>query len=981
MRPAGRIAGELALLLMGFSQAAPAAVGDYLGKPVAAVRLVIEGRDTTEPALAQMVATQVGRPLSMADVRESLTHLFSLGRFEDVRVDAALADNAVTLRYELSPIHPVSKIEFAGTLHAPGVDQGQLRRAVVDRFGVSPPLGRAAELAGIVAETLRERGYLHAVVTPRADIAHRPERATLVFTVEPQSRTRVGTIDIDGTPAAPRTRLLDQLRLATGAPYERVALNARIDRYLEGRRAQGYYEAKLVPTVRLADDDRVANITLAVDSGPLVHVAFAGDPLPSDRRAELVPVEREGSADEDVLEDSSNRIEEFLRAQGYRDAAAPHTREQSSSDLLITFTVSKGPLYRVSRVEISGNPSLPLSEFEPSLRLRDAQPFSAAKLDADVSTIQDLYHRLGFSAAKVQAGLELELGGTRATQVPVLVRIVINEGVRTTIGSVRFAGNQSTSETTLSEGLNLQPGRPFVPALLGIDRDQIQRQLANRGYQNATVDAQPQFSQDGTRADILFTVHEGPQIFVDHVLIVGNVRTSTGTIERELQLKPGDPVGLDAVNESQRRLSALGLFRRARITELAHGDETRRDLLVTIEEAPATTVGYGGGVEGRLRVVRRAEDGGVAAQRLEFAPRAFFEIGRRNLFGKNRSINVFSSISLHPKDSPFFAEQANPSSDTGYGLTEYRVQGTFREPRVFNTAFDAFVTATVEQQIRSSFNFARRSASAEVARRLTRAVSVSGSYQIQRTDVFDENVSESDQLLIDRTFTQVLLSSFSTSLIRDTRDDAVEPGAGKYLSVNGQLAARRIGSEVGFAKSFFTAQAFRTVPHTNRIVLAGNARLGLATGFPQETRDGLPLIDEEGQPVRDLPQSERFYAGGDTTVRGFALDTLGTRHVPALQSDTIDKDGFPRGGNGLVIFNGELRVPVRRILTVVGFVDTGNVFKRAADLDLLELRTAVGGGVRYKSPVGPIRVDLGFKVHRQANEGLTAWFITFGQAF
>ena len=981
MRVAGRIAGGLALLLIGFSQAAHAAVGDYLGKPVAAVRLVIEGRDTTEPALTQIVETRVGRPLSMADVRESITHLFSLGRFEDVRVDAALAGNGVTLRYELSPIHPVSKIEFAGALHAPGVDQGQLRRAMVDRYGVSPPLGRAAELAGIVAETLRQRGYLHASVTPRADIAHAPERATLVFTVEPHSRTRVGTIDIDGTPAVLRPQLLEQLRLATGTPYERDALSARIDKYLERRRAQGYYEVKLVPTVRFADDDRVANITLAVDPGPRVHVAFAGDPLPSDRRTELVPVEREGSADEDVLEDSSNRIEEFLRTQGYRDAAAPHTREESNGDLLITFTVRKGPLYRVSRVEISGNPSLPLSEFEPSLRLRDAQLFSAAKLDVDVSTIQDLYHRLGFAAAKAQADLELDLVGPGATQVLVLVRIVISEGVRTTIGSVRFAGNESASETTLGEALALRPGRPFVPAQLAVDRDEIQRQLANRGYQNATVDAQPQFSQDGTRADILFTVHEGPKIFVDHVLIVGNVRTSTGTIERELQLKPGDPLGLEAVNESQRRLSALGLFRRARITELAHGDETRRDLLVTIEEAPATTVGYGGGVEGRLRVVRRAEDGGVAAQRLEFAPRAFFEIGRRNLFGKNRSINLFSSISLHPKDSPFFAGQASPSSDTGYGLTEYRVQGTFREPRVFNTAFDAFVTATLEQQIRSSFNFARRSASAEVARRLTRAMSVSGSYQIQRTDVFDENVSPADQLLIDRTFAQVLLSSFSTSLIRDTRDDAVEPGAGEYFSANGQLAARRIGSEVGFAKSFFTAQAFHTLPHTNRIVLAGNARFGLATGFPQETQDGRPLLDENGQPVRDLPQSERFYAGGDTTVRGFALDTLGIRHVPGLESDTIDKDGFPLGGNGLVIFNGELRVPIRRLLTVVGFVDTGNVFKRAADVDLLELRTAVGGGVRYKSPVGPIRVDLGFKVHRQASEGLTAWFITFGQAF
>lgn len=960
MRAGHGVAGGLALLV-GFGAPTDAAVGDYLGKPVASVRLVVEGRDTTEPALAEVVETRVGGPLSMAEVRESITHLFSLGRFEDVRVEASLAPNGVALRYELSPAHPVSKIRFAGMLHAPGVDEAQLRRAVVDRFGVSPPLGRAGELAGLVAETLRERGYLHPEVTPRADITHAPERTTLVFTIDPRARTRVGTIDAGDTPGMSRGQLLEQLGLATGAPYERDALNARIDKYLEGRRAQGYYEAKLVPAVRLADDDRVANITLTVDLGPRVRVAFAGDPLPAERRAELVPVEREGSADEDLLEDSSNRIEEFLRADGYRDAAAPHRREESSGELLITFTVKKGPLYRVLRVDISGNSSLALSEFESSLRLRAAQPFSAAKLDADVSAIEDLYHRLGFAAAKVQAGLELEPAQTGATEVPVLVRIVIGEGVRTNIGSVRFAGNQSIDEMTLGEALVLQAGRPFMPAQLAADRDEIQLLYANRGYQNATVDAQPEVSRDGTRADVLFTVREGPQIFVDHVLVAGNARTSGETIERELRLTSGDPLGREAVNESQRRLLALGLFRRVQIAELRHGDETRRDLLVTVEEAPVTTIGYGGGGEGRLRVVRRAESGGVAVERLEFAPRAFFEIGRRNLFGKNRSVNLFTSISLHPKDSP-------TTSDGGYGLTEYRLLGTFREPRLFNTAADAFVTGTIEQQIRSSFYFSRRSASAELVRHLTREVSLSGSYQIQRTTVCE--ICPADRLLIDRVFPKYLLSSLSSSFIRDTRNDPIDPGAGEYFSANGQLAARRLGSEVGYLKSFFTAQTFRTLPHAHRIVFAGNARLGLATSFPN------PKLQKN-----ELPASERFFAGGDTTVRGFALDTLGVRHVPGLETDTIDRNGFPLGGNALVIFNAELRMPAWRGLGVVGFVDTGNVFARATDIDLGMLRSAVGVGVRYKSPVGPIRIDLGFKVRRQATEGRTAWFITFGQAF
>jgi outer membrane protein insertion porin family len=334
-------------------------------------------------------------------------------------------------------------------------------------------------------------------------------------------------------------------------------------------------------------------------------------------------------------------------------------------------------------------------------------------------------------------------------------------------------------------------------------------------------------------------------------------------------------------------------------------------------------------------------------------------------------VNFFSSLSLHPKDAPFFQNQpTTTSSSGGYGLAEYRLLGTYREPRFLNTAFDGFATVTFEQQIRSSFNFRRRSLSLDAARKITRDVAVTGSYQLQRTEVFDIALATADLPLIDRLFPRVRLSLFNGSVIRDTRDDTVDPSAGEYLSASGQLAARSIGSEVGFVKSYFTAQAFKTVPHTRRIVLAGNARVGVATGF------GLAGVGD------DLPASERFFAGGDTTIRGFALDRVGIRHVPSDPSrDTLDADGLPIGGNGLMIFNAEIRAPVAGGLGVVGFVDTGNVFKRASELDVTELRSAVGGGIRYKSPFGPIRLDLGFKVHPQPGEGPTAWFVSFGQAF
>jgi outer membrane protein insertion porin family len=944
---------------------ASAEVDDYLGKPVASIRLTSEGHDTRDPRLLQIVQTRIGRPLTMIDVRQTMVHLFSLGRFQDVRVRADVTPGGLALIYELMPAYPVERVQFIGSLEAPGVDEGRLRRAVVDRYGPSPPSVRAPDVARLLEEQLRDLGYLRAAVVPRVELQHSPDLAVLTFKIDAGARTRIGAIRIVGSPGISEKDLLDGLDLSTGAPYERGALNARIAQYLENRRKRGYFEARLAPAVQLADEDRVANLTLTAAEGPHVRVVFKGDPLPADRRDQLVPISREGSADEDLLEDASNAIADYLHAQGYRDATAPHARELSDGELLITFTVTRGPRYTVADVEISGNTSIPLADFQPRLRLRRGQPFASALLDADLSAIEDVYRRRGFASARAQAVFEPAPGSAPApSPVLVVVRIQITENVQTTVESVRVVGNSSVPEPAVRDGLALQPGRPFLLAQLALDRDAIQLQYANLGYPSATVDSNPGLSPDQRRASVVFTVHEGPRIFVEHVIITGNTRTSTQTIERQLQLKSGDPLGLSALTESQRRLSALGFFRRARITELSHGEETMRDLLVTVEEAPATTVGYGGGLEvGQFLV----SDAGVASQRIEVEPAGFFEIGRRNLFGSNRSVNLFTSLSLRPNGTL-------PNQPAGtVGANQYRVLGTFRDPRVFGTAADASLTGTFEQQIRATFNFARRAFSAAIARRVSRTLSLSGNYQIQRVELLNEipNVAPQDQLRIDQSFPQVRLSSFSLSAIHDNHD-ALNPRDGHYLSANAQLAARDIGSEVGFVKSYLTAELFRLLPRTHATVFGASARLGMAAGFPQA---GTPAVPPD-QP--NLPASERFFAGGDTTVRGFAFDQLG--------SPATTKGGFPVGGDAVVILNAELRMPVYGAFGVVGFVDTGNVFARTTDINVGQLRTAIGFGVRYRSPVGPIRVDLGFKVHREEIapgilEAPSALHISLGQAF
>ena len=963
----------VALLVLSLAAAARADVGDYVGKPIASIRVELEGREVTDPKVLQIIDMKAGTPLSMVAVRETVSRLFALGRFEDVRVRASGA-SAVALVFDLVPVHPVEKIDFTVSPGAPDVDTGRLRREVVERYGASPPVGRAPELVRVIEDDLHTEGYFHPTVASRAELRHDPDRAMLIFTIDPGPRSHIADVAITGTSGLSEPELLRMLGLVAGAPYRSEEIASRIVRYVDNRRSRGYFSATLTPEARFGDDDSTVHLTLTAAQGPHVRVLFDGDPLPADRRADLVPIEREGSADEDLLEDSTNRIEDYLRGQGYRDAAAPHARVERDGELVITFSVKKGPLYRIASVELSGANAFPAASLAPGLRVREAQPFSSARLDADATTIEDFYRRQGFAAVVVQADEESAPHEAGAVEVPVKVRIDITENVRTVVSSVRVEGNLTVPEAGLRSAVGLQPGHPFFLAQMALDREGIQQQYANLGFQSAMVDTNPGLSADHARADVVFTVHEGPRVLVDHVLIVGNVRTKTETIERELQFKPGDPLSPAAVSESQRRLANLGLFRRIDITAIGHSEDSR-DVLISVEESPVTTVSYGGGVG--VNEFTETGAGGAAEQRIEFAPRAFFEIGRRNLFGTNRSVNLFTSVSLYPKNSDFFSpadpNQPAQQSSSAFGFPEYRVLGTFRQPHVFGTLADADVTATLQQQIRPNFDFSQHALTVEAGRRVTRYISLNGNYQIQTVKLFSDNTPPNQQLLVDRLFPQLRLSSFLVSAVRSTKDDALDPTTGTYLSASAQLAARAIGSDIGLVKSYMRAQWFHTLAGAHRTVLATNATLGLAQGLPRDA------VQADGSvvSVTDLPASERFFAGGDTTVRGFALDSLGA-------PNTIDASGFAQGGNAVLILNAELRVPYRSF-QFVGFFDTGNVFARRADIDLGELRSAVGVGIRYKSPIGPIRVDLGFKVHRESPGGvlepLTALHISLGQAF
>ena len=824
-------------------------------------------------------------------------------------------------------------------------------------------------------------GYLQAKVDWAVSPVAGQDASELVFTVQSGPRARIGKIEVTGQPLQSARDLLHDLDIATGEPFDGPALERRRERVMRAMRTRGYYEANVHAVRSSRVSDGVIDLTIDVEPGPFVTLRFVGDPIDQDRRVELVPVAREASVDEDLLEDSKRRIERYLHDLGHWKAAVDYRREGDGNRLDLVFEIRAGEVFRIARVDVEGAQAIPAAEIDTLLATKPGDLYVETALDARTAALVERYRREGYPSVRIEQTVEevvQEQGGEQKAGVN--LRLRVEEGPHMGVGDVRLTGNRLVPEGELRERLQLRPGVAYYEPLVATDRDALQNAYLDRGFDRARVEPSTTFENGSGRAIVTHTIVEGPQIVVDRILIVGNRRTSTETIERALTLKPGDPLGLSQLVESQRRLRALGLFTRVTMTDVGDPGATRRDLLVNVEEAPPTTISYGGGVEAGRRLTTTGDDP-AAREKFEIAGRGFFDIGRRNLFGSNRSVNLFLAVSLRPPDEP------DPAAESDFGFNEYRVLATFREPSAFGTTADGQLVGYFEQAIRSSFNFVRRGIQAEVSKRTRARTNLIGGYSLSEVRLYDERIAPEDRPDIDRLFPQVRLSKFSGAARRDLRDDVLDPTRGTVIGLSADTAARAIGSQVGFVKGFAEVFGYRQVPPLGRVVLAGGARLGLARGLTREAvredEKGNPVIGPDGQPiveeVADLPASERFFAGGDTTVRGFARDSLG-------DVATLDPNGFPTGGNAVIILNGELRAPLWRQLGGVVFVDVGNVFRRVTDIELSALRASAGFGLRYKSPVGPVRFDLGLKLDPQElvpgrRESRYALHFSIGQAF
>ena len=977
----GRLGAGLltGMLFLPLPAAAESEVDHFLGQRVVEVQFAIAGSATEPPAIRELVETREGEPLTMRQVRETLAHLFSLGRYGAVEVGASARPGGVALLYELRPFEVVTEVELEGGL---ALSHDDVRRVIGRTHGETFLVNEAAAVAETVRAYCGERGYLAARVLP--EVAGRGPRRVLRLSIETGPRATVRRWLVTGVPSFYRSVRV-RLALEEGAPYDGESVDRQLSEYQSDLRRRGYYEASLShEAVRVGDAE--VDVRLIVRRGPRITVRFEDDEVPGAGFPDLVPVEREASVDEDLLEDAEQRIESHLRALGYRNAEVTHTRAGDADRLSIVFRVSRGPLYRLGEVTLRGNQAVADDELRAIAGVAAGDALVVADLDAGLVAIEEHYRRLGF--ATVRATPSFSGVATNGDGVPVsqAVEIAIEEGVRTTVGTVSFVGAAARSPQALLGAIESRAGAAYHQRRIDDDRDALVALYLNDGYEQVRVAVDSQFADDLSVVDLTFRIAEGPQVLVDHVLIVGNEEVDAETIRREVTLAPGRPLGLADVAETRRRLNALGMFRRLDIREFSHGRFDRRDVIIEVEEAAATRLAYGGGFELSQRLRRQVRaTGSQAVERIELAPRGSFEIGRRNLWGKNRSIDLFTRVSVRRKNDPL-PVQSEPGRALGFN--EYRVLATYREPRAIGQDWDVVMTGYVEQAIRPGFDLFSRGVTAQLTRSAGVATSTAVGYRLGSNDTSNRELNREDEDIVDRLFPNVRLSSFTGSQVVDTRDDPVDPGRGTLVTLEAEVAARAIGSEVGFAKSFLSGALYRRVPGVPRIVMAAGARLGVAWGFPRPTAAASASDVRLAASSLALPISERFFAGGNTTVRGFALDRLGDPRTRT--GGTIDQDGFPQGGNAVLVFNSELRIRVTPAIGVVTFLDAGNVYDRVEHVSLGRIRSGAGFGVRYNSPIGPLGFDIGFKLGPRyffgdqtspQQEQLWALHFSFGQAF
>lgn len=907
---------------------------------------------------------KTGDRVTRDGVRESIEKLHDTGRFADIRVEAdKTSDGQVVLSFVTVPNYFIGDVTVEGTPNRPSENQvSNVSKLQLGELFTPEKLDRA--LASI-KQLLEENGFHQATV--RVEKRPHPEnqQIDLNFVIAPGAQARVGQVTVTGKPGFSQGQIQDIAKMHRGDLVTVQRVSNGLDRIRKKYQKQDRLLAQVAIRSRIYHlESNTIDFTIDVNPGPKVLVGVQGFKISQSLIRRSVPVYEENAFDDDLLNEGRRNLLNVLQGKGYFDAKVGLKKHAESSNLLqVVYVIDPGPRHKLVKIILAGNKYFPDDLIRGRMQIAQAERFfshgryNQRLLSDDVRNAEDLYHTNGFEQVKVSGTIIDNYGGE---EKQLAVKMEIDEGPQTVVGALHIVGNQVISETEYPT-LNTSAGQPFSETNIATDRDILLNFYFNHGFPNAAFEASAKPSAEENRMDVTYTVHEGERFFVDQVLLSGLEHTRPYIAERELRVKSGDDLSQLDMLRTQQRLYDLGIFGQVdTAVQNPQGSERQKNVLVDVEEAKRYTFNYGVGLEFQTgQPAGSTQPQGATG----VSPRVSFEMTRLNFRGINHTVTFKAHV----------------------GRLQQRALISYDAPRWLDTenwrlSLTAFYDNTLDV---TTFTSERLEGSVQAQQTISRASTMFYQFNYRRVRASDIEISQ-DQIPLLSQPVRVGIPGFS--YIRDKRDNPLETTRGNYTTIDGGTASSYFGSEADFGRILVqnsTYQLFgKNRPTDRKFVFARSTRIGIEVPF------GDTIIAQPGEAIPAannlIPLAERFFSGGGNSHRGFGLNQAGPR-------DPIT--GFPLGGSALFINNLELRLPpptlpwVQDNLSFAIFHDAGNVFTDGHDMlhSLLQWRQknsdvctamktrydcnynyishAIGVGVRYKTPIGPVRFDFGYNLN------------------
>ncbi|MCX6590794.1 MAG: BamA/TamA family outer membrane protein [Acidobacteria bacterium] len=880
--------------------------------------------------LRALVTVQPG-PYSSSAVRQSIERLYETGRYDDIAVD--LTGGVLTFR--LTPRWFVGGQRVRGAQEPPSSIQlaNTAKLALGSEFSEVKLRQTLDNLTGL----MRVNGFYEAQTDVRTTRNAATALVDIEYQVTPGRRARFAAPLVTGktqltAEAVARAsgwqrlwglagyRSLTQQRVTQGVQRIRKALEKR-----------GYLMSSVtLRGLEWKPGEGVAVPTVEIDDKVPVDVTVEGVKMSAGLIRKLVPVFQEKSVDRELLNEGTRTITNYLQSQGYFEADVDYSRGEDNGREQITFEVDRGPRTKLTGISFSGQSyfdDATLRErlsIQPATKVRYRQGrFSGRLLEADQAAITSLYRTNGFLNAQVLASVQTETTGAERLQT---VNFKIDEGAQYLISSIELVGVTPATEPGIRALMQSAPGQPFSEVTIATDRDVVLSALFNEGYTEASFDWTVQPGDTPQAVKLKVELRFGVQRFVRDVLVTGLVRTDPRLVQTRLLLKAGQPLSLGQLLESQKRLYDLGIFARVEVgIRNPEGVEDSKLVVFDIEEAKKYSFSAALGAQvGRIGSGVQSFDtpgGGTG-----FSPRLNLGLNRVNFLGQGHTISLQGRL-----------------SNIQRRVQSIYVAPHFRDRDNLSLAVSALYDESNDVRTYSAL---RLETAIQLSNRITKTNTIQARYAVRRVRI-DEQTLKIQPQLIPRLAQPVRLGILSAAFIQDRRDDPIDSKRGRYNSLDTAVSSKFLGSESNFIRLIGRNSTYH--PINRDLTFARTITFGL-----QERLTGGAL--------RDVPFPERFYAGGSASHRGFPENQAGPR-------DPVT--GFPVGGKALLMFGNELRLPLLGdSLGGVLFHDMGNVYSRVGDIsfryrqrdqsDFNYMVQTLGIGFRYKTPIGPIRIDLGY---------------------